>query len=186
MGSALSWIGEIFQWSGRWIPRLIIVRKTHEGVRFVYGKRVRVMAAGLHVYWPLVTEIEIYPVVRQTLSLPEQTLITADGSVVTVDPVVIYRVRNIELVLSSVWEPEETIRDIVQIAVANLVATKTLESLLASGGQLNQDLLGSARQELRGYGIEVLKAMFSSIAPVTAYKIWGFPASMQIVAPIES
>jgi len=34
---AFDWIGQIVEWLGRFVPRLLIVRSTHGGVKFRHG-----------------------------------------------------------------------------------------------------------------------------------------------------
>ncbi len=37
MDSALAWIGQVAEWVGRFIPRLIILNTTEGAVKFVHG-----------------------------------------------------------------------------------------------------------------------------------------------------
>ena len=72
METAFAWLGQIFDAILSFVPRVLIVRATHGGVKWRHGSQVISMLSGLHVYWPLVTEIEIIVTARQTLSLPKQ------------------------------------------------------------------------------------------------------------------
>ena len=78
MESALGWLQSIFDTILKLFPRLLIVGATHGGVKFVRGSKVVELKPGLHLYWPIVTEIETYCVVRQVIDLPTYTLTTKD------------------------------------------------------------------------------------------------------------
>ncbi len=69
MESALGWLGQIFGAILKFFPRIIVIRATHGGVKWKYGKYIRAMGPGVHVYLPLITEIMniAKPIQRQLL-----------------------------------------------------------------------------------------------------------------------
>ena len=69
MGEALAWVGQIFEWVGRFIPRWVIIPPTRGGIKFVHGSKVVPLGPGIHWYWPAVTEYHEYPVARQGVDL---------------------------------------------------------------------------------------------------------------------
>jgi regulator of protease activity HflC (stomatin/prohibitin superfamily) len=154
--SALSWISEIINWFGRFIPRLVIVRSTHAGVRFRHGYDPIAIEPGIRCYWPLVTEVEIVPVARQTHNLPTQALLTSDKKRVVVSGVVVYKVRDIVACVARNWDIADTINDITLVAVTKIVTTHTLDYLLEHLTDEVQDKLSAeTKKKLRVYGIGV-------------------------------
>ena len=70
----LNWINDIISSLLSFIPRPIIVRATHGGVKWPWGKTAKEMCPGFHWYWPFSTEFEVIPIARQTLNLKTQAL----------------------------------------------------------------------------------------------------------------
>jgi regulator of protease activity HflC (stomatin/prohibitin superfamily) len=89
------WLGNLLEWFASWIPRVIIVNKTHAGVKFRWGKVVIPLDAGVHIYWPIVTDIMQYPVVRHTHDLECQALMTKDGYDIRIKVAVVCEIHNI-------------------------------------------------------------------------------------------
>ena len=70
MTSALTWLNDLMQWLGRWIPRLVLIHPTHRGVRFgLKGSAVKV-GPGLVLYWPITHEVVQVPITTQSMQLP--------------------------------------------------------------------------------------------------------------------
>jgi len=174
MESALAWIGYIAEWFGRFIPRILIVRSTHAGVRYRRGKDARAMLPGLHVYWPLVTEIEVIPVARQTHNLPSQTLLTKDMKRVVLSGVVVYSIRDIVATLSRNWDVSDTINDITMIAITHVITEHTLEYLLEHlVGDVQDELTRVTRRKLATYGVRVFRTALTDFSECIVLKNIG-------------
>ena len=167
---AFSWVGSLIEWIASLIPRLTVIRATHAGVRFVRGWKVVVMEPGLHVYWPIVTEIDIWPTVEAPCKLPPQTLETADDKTVMVAGFFRYNVTDIEAVLTRMTEPESMIRDIGRAAVKHVICKRD-KNELKEHAKLDRALLGRVQSELKGKGVEVVSATLSDLAPARVIKI---------------
>lgn len=156
MDSAFAWIGNLMEWLGAFIPRVKIVRSTHAGVRFRHGKHAKEVLPGIHIYWPIVTEMEITPVVRQTRNLPSQSLLTKDAKQVVVGGVVVYLIQDIVATLSKNWDVTDTITDVTMVAITEVITTHDLQFLLENlTGEVQKKLTQVARKKLKKYGVKV-------------------------------
>jgi regulator of protease activity HflC (stomatin/prohibitin superfamily) len=173
MDSALAWIGQIAEWIGRWIPRLEIVSVTHAAVKFRRGNEVTSLPAGLHVYWPLITEFRTYPIARQTVDLRPQKLTTKDDRTVLVGALIAYIITDIEKILAHTWDPEETLRDAALRAVTRVVLGFTWEELKqeARKGTLDTKLRKEAQKALLPYGVEVQEMSLTDLAATKVYSL---------------
>lgn len=82
MTAALSWLNDLVQWLGRWIPRLVLIHPTHRGVRFGPSGRAVEVGPGLVVFWPITHDLVQVPVTTQSIQLCGQILpLHDDGSV---------------------------------------------------------------------------------------------------------
>lgn len=59
MTSGLAWLNDLMIWLGRWFPRLVLIKATHEGVKFSRGGAVTTMKPGLYIYWPITSEVTL-------------------------------------------------------------------------------------------------------------------------------
>ena len=91
MESAFAWLNQLIETFYRFFPHILIVRATHGGVKWVRGKNIKPLSPGLHIYWPLTTEVEVLVTARQTLAIPDQVLATKDGKKVVVKTLVVYK-----------------------------------------------------------------------------------------------
>lgn len=174
METAFAWLGQIFEAILKFVPRVLIIRATHAGVKWQHGHEVKPLLSGLHVYWPLVTEIEVIVTARQTLNLPTQVLTTKDNKKVVVGTVVVYKIRDVVQAIGKInWDVDTTINDITQAAVVSVIAKHTLQELLdmIPPDQLNNLLTIATRKELRQFGVFVSRCKLTDFADCKVFKL---------------
>lgn len=176
METAFGWLGQIVSTLLEFIPRMLIVRQTHAGVRFRFGSHVSpilptngVRGTGIHVYWPIVTEVEIIPVKRQPTNLSAQRLMTADGVTVGVGGIIVYEVEDVVKVLTSSWAYDETIRDLGMAAIKHVVAANNFAFFSTDPQGADLALTTQLSQDLESIGIRVLRVTLSDFAPCFVY-----------------
>lgn len=166
MTAIFGWLGEMMQWIISWIPRVGICRQGHAGVRFRHGHDATAIEPGLYVYWPLVTEVQEYPVARQTLNLTIQRLVTKDDRTVVASAVVVYRVRDVLKAIVDSWDIEATISDIALTATVSVVTSREYAALRDGiDAAVKDDLTKKCQKALSPFGIEVLYASFTDFCP---------------------
>lgn len=72
--AALTWLNDLMQWLGRWVPRLVLIQPTHRGVLFGPKGGAREVGPGLVFYWPITHALVEIPVTTQSLQLYSQVL----------------------------------------------------------------------------------------------------------------
>ncbi len=154
MDSALGWIGDVFRFFGKIFPRLTLVRSTHRGVKFVRDKTLEI-GPGLHVYWPITTEVEIHPVVRQVISLEQQIIQTKDQKTVIADGVVVFAIGDIHRFLTENFDAEENIAELAQAGLRQAILSLTLEEIDSGRVKLDNRLTREANSALAGFGVNV-------------------------------
>lgn len=173
MEGALGWISAIAEWFGQFIPRWVIVPTTMGAVKFVRGSRVVKLSAGWHLYWPLTTQMTIYPVVRQANDLRAQTIVTKDNHTAVIAGLIVYEVSDIEALVAQTFDPDDTIRDIALSAIHDACIQYTWDGLhlAAQSGALDRDLLKETRRNLERYGVRVLKMALTDLAPCRVFRL---------------
>lgn len=170
---ALSWISDFFGFFGRLIPRILIVRRTHQGIAFVRGRKVKKLLPGITVYWPILTEVLLYPVVRQTANLNPQCLMTHDGVTVVAGGIVVYNVYDIEKALAETWDLDETIIDISQVGLRNVIVSNTLSEVNGNRKGIDKQLTQELNEQLKEFGINVIRVSIADFAKCLVIKNMG-------------
>jgi regulator of protease activity HflC (stomatin/prohibitin superfamily) len=174
METAFAWIGQIFDALLQFVPRIIIIRATHGGVKWKRGSRVKAMHPGLHIYWPLATDIEVIVTARQTHNVPSQVLTTQDNKKVVVGTVVVYKIRDVvQAIGKENWDVDTTLSDITQAAVVEVIAKHTLDELthMIADGRMSDMLTAAVRKELRRFGVYVSRCKLCDFADCKVYKL---------------
>jgi regulator of protease activity HflC (stomatin/prohibitin superfamily) len=173
MESAFAWIGRIIEWFGLFIPRLLILDTTQGGVKFRRGNEIYPLQAGLHLYWPIITVVKVWPIARQTIDLTAQTFETKDGHTILVSGMIAYRVDDVEALMTSVYEPDNTVRDIAMAIMQQVLIQYTWEELRNGmvEGALKRELTREANRELKNLGLKILSVGIKDLARTRVYKV---------------
>lgn len=164
MGPALGWFGDLIQALLKFFPRLVLIRETHRGVKFRRDGSADLLRPGLRIWWPLIADVEIVAVARQSIDLPTQTLTTSDGHAVAASAVVVYKIRNAVTAYTTSWDFDSTIKDVARVAFRDYLIGQDLDSLLANVSQGDKVLLKSLREALTPYGVGVLQVGITDLA----------------------
>ena len=168
--AALDWIGAIIEWFGKFIPRILHIKATEEGVLYKRSTQKR-LKPGIHIYLPLWSDYYTYPVKRNTLDLPAQILLTKDKKSIYIEVAVVYSINDIVKALVETFDLEDTIRDIAQGCVKNIIVSYTLDQLQLQQSKIDVALTKEIREELDSYGIDVKKGFITNISPVKVLRI---------------
>lgn len=174
MSAAFGWIADLVETFTSFFPHLIIVQKTEAGVKFVRGKHVKVLKPGLRWYWPLVTNKEVVPIVRQVINLRCQTLMTKDGKTVIASAVIIYRVSDVEAFLVENHDADEAIAEVAVAALRDAIVEETLEELQRNNRKkIDNRLTRQGKDMLQPFGVDVEAVRLTSFAPAATYSVIG-------------
>ncbi len=180
METAFGWLGQIFEALLQFIPRLAIIRNTHQAVKWKLGGRVVAIAKGRRTwYWPLVTDLETIVVARQTLNLATQCLMTKDQKQVVAGGFVVYQINDVvQAIGERNWDVESTVGDISMAAIVEEVMQQCLDDLLkeiAAGfaGKFNERLTENCREQLLQFGVYVDRAGLTDFSTCRVYKVLG-------------
>jgi Membrane protease subunits, stomatin/prohibitin homologs len=171
MESAFAWIGKFFEWFAAFKPSRDVVPSTHGWIKWVggfrHGYRIETGTGGGVVwYWPITTELLLFPVVRQTTPLPSQVITTTDGKTIAVSGMLVYEVFDVEKLLAHTYDVDDTVKDIAQSALTDVLTRMTWDDIMKGQGKtLDTKLKNAAKKELEDYGVRVLKFSLTSLAP---------------------
>jgi regulator of protease activity HflC (stomatin/prohibitin superfamily) len=182
MESAFAWLNQLIEAFYKLFPRVLIIRATHGGVKWVRGNKIKLLPPGWHLYWPLTTEVELVVTARQTLAIPDQVMATKDGKTVVVKTLVVYRIPDPLKAIGKVnWDVDTTINDMTQAAVAKVIATHVYDEVMAGirDETLTKTLTREVRRELRQFGVHITRCKLVDFAVCKVYKLLTTQADRQ-------
>ncbi len=173
MDGAFQWLNALIEWLAQFFPRWQVVPETEAGVYFVRGKAKPIQPGSVAVWWPFWTECEYRPIVRQTLSLDAQSLMSGDGKPIVAAAVVVYEIKDVVKCITKVHDIDEALGDISKATVKHAVWGMTLGEMMdqAKGmdGQLKRDLA----KKVRGWGIKVHTVFLSDLSTCAVVRHLG-------------
>lgn len=113
-------IFRLFQW---WV----ILSPWEAGVRVRLGKHVKTFGAGVHFCIPFMDHFYVESIRLRVSGLETQTLTTLDGQTLTLSGTFGYCITNIKNLFDTLYNPEDSLRNFVESAIANYVVTHILQ-----------------------------------------------------------
>jgi len=152
-------------------PRhLVMVNRTHNqylaetvvenheaGLLFVEGRLVERLAPGRHAYWTVDRKVEVKRVdLRpQLLEITAQEMLTKDRVSLRVTLTAFRRIVDPERVAVTVADVDAWLYRLVQFAIREAVAARTLDEVLAAKNALDAELRAFVRERVAQAGLEV-------------------------------
>jgi len=125
---------------------LFIVQPAERGVVTRFGAYVSSESAGLHWHfpWPIEREQRVNVDQNRSVRLRSQAMLTQDENIVEVDLAVQYNVKNAEQFLFRVRNPDETLAQVAESALRQVVGKNDMDFIITQG----RDAVAGATQEL--------------------------------------
>jgi len=155
IGLLLAILGIVWLLSG-----VYVIQPAQSGVVTQFGAHVATTGPGphWHIPWP-VQEVEPVDVEQiRTAKLAGQLILTQDENIVDIDLAVQYNIKSAEDYLFNVSQPDQTLEEVVESAVREVIGQTALEPVLTTGRDVVWNTtLGSLQTILDDYetGINV-------------------------------
>jgi regulator of protease activity HflC (stomatin/prohibitin superfamily) len=172
VGTALGWFGDLIQALLKFLPRLTLIRETHRGVKFRHNGEAVLLLPGLRIWWPLIADVEVVAVARQSIDLPTQTLTAKDGIAVAASAVIVYEIRNPVKAYTTSWDFDSTVSDVARIAFRDYIIGHDMEVLLENVSKGDALLLKTIQAALKSYGVGVLQVGITDLVATRAISLF--------------
>ncbi|PIE38673.1 MAG: FtsH protease activity modulator HflK, partial [Gammaproteobacteria bacterium] len=126
-----------------------MVQPAEAAVVTQFGRYVRTTDPGLHwaIPWPVQDVEKVNVAEVRTTVLPDQLMLTMDENIVSVDMGVQYNIKDAKDFLFKVQSPDQTVTQVVESALREVVGSTLLEPVLTTGrftvANSTQDILQS-------------------------------------------
>ena len=134
------------------------VIENHEaGLLFIEGRFVERLAPGRHSYWTVDRKVEVkrLDLRPQAVEITAQEMLTKDRISLRVTLAALRRIVDPVQVATTVADVDGWVYRLVQFAIREAVAARTLDEVLSAKGTLDAELRAYVRERVAETGIEV-------------------------------
>jgi regulator of protease activity HflC (stomatin/prohibitin superfamily) len=136
------------------------VIENHEaGLLYVEGRFVELLAPGRHSYWTVDRKVEVkrLDLRPQAVEITAQEMLTKDRIALRVTLTALRRIVDPERVAASIADVDGWLYRLVQFAIREAVASRTLDEVLSAKGALDAELRAYVRERVAESGLEVME-----------------------------
>ncbi len=116
----LDYLSKLFQW---WV----IVEPWEAGIRVRFGKRIKILQAGIYFRIPFFDAVYIQEIRIRMISLNPQNVTTKDGKAITIVSSIGYSISDVKTLYESIAQPDSTIANLILSEIAEYVCSHNLE-----------------------------------------------------------
>jgi regulator of protease activity HflC (stomatin/prohibitin superfamily) len=134
-----------------------VVENHEAGLLYVEGRLVGRLAAGRHAYWTVSRKVEVkrLDLRPQAVEITAQEMLTKDRIALRVTLTAFRRIVDPERTVDAVADVDGWLYRLVQFAIREAVAARTLDEVLSAKRELDAELGAFVRERLGETGIEV-------------------------------
>jgi len=136
-----------------------VVENHEAGLLYVDGQLVERLDAGRHAFWTVDRKVEIkrLDLRPQAVEITAQEMLTRDRIALRVTLTALRRIADPERAVAAVTDIDAWLYRLVQFAIREAVATRTLDEVLSAKTVLDAELRSYVRERIGATGIEVME-----------------------------
>ena len=157
---------EIFQRIGQLFHWWIVVLPWEQAIRIRFGKRIKVLRAGIHLKVPVIDVIFRQSVRRRTTLIRQQTMTTLDDKVITIGGGVNYSIVDILTLYNSLDQASDVIETEFMGAVAKYIRNRRLKD--CRPGEMENVIRNHV--DFSMYGLSKMDLFITDFAVVKTYR----------------
>jgi regulator of protease activity HflC (stomatin/prohibitin superfamily) len=134
-----------------------VVENDEAGLLYVEGRLVERLAPGRHAFWTAGRKVEVkrLDLRPQAVEITAQEMLTKDKVALRVTLTAFRRIVDPQRAVSAVPDVDAWLYRLVQFAIREAVASRTLDEVLSAKGALDAELRAFVRERVQETGIEV-------------------------------
>lgn len=134
-----------------------VVENHETGLLYVEGRLVERLAPGRHAYWTVDRKVEVkrLDLRPHAVEITAQEMLTKDRISLRVTLTALRRIVDPERAVDAVADVDGWLYRLVQFAIREAVASRTLDEVLSAKGALDAELRNYVRERVAETGIEV-------------------------------
>jgi SPFH domain / Band 7 family len=134
-----------------------VVENHEAGLLYVEGRLVERLAPGRHAFWTVGRKVEVkrFDLRPQAVEVTAQEMLTKDRIALRVTLTAFRRIVDPERAVGTVPDVDAWLYRLVQFAIREAVASRTLDEVLSAKNALDAELRAFVRERIAETGIEV-------------------------------
>ena len=136
-----------------------VVENHETGLVYVDGELVERIAPGRHAFWTVDRKVEVkrLDLRPQAVEITAQEMLTKDRIALRVTLTALRRIIDPERAVAAVTDIDAWLYRLVQFAIREAVAARTLDEVLSAKAVLDAELRAHVRERVAATGIEVME-----------------------------
>jgi regulator of protease activity HflC (stomatin/prohibitin superfamily) len=136
-----------------------VVENHEAGLLYVEGRFVERLAPGRHAFWTVERKVEVkrLDLRPQAVEITAQEMLTKDRIALRVTLTALRRIVDPERVASAIADVDGWLYRLVQFAIREAVAARTLDEVLSAKSVLDAELRAYVRERVAETGIDVME-----------------------------
>ena len=151
------------------ITPVFFVDQTDEAVHLCGGRFKRIQKPGAHWKWPLWDKIIKKTMVTTTVTADQQSLSTRDGHSIVVEAVIKYKIVDLEMFYTEIYDAVDALCDTTQGVVFEVIRDTDWEDCPTEDTQ--KAAAKKVRAKAKRYGIEIEEVTFSSMDRIRTIRL---------------
>jgi regulator of protease activity HflC (stomatin/prohibitin superfamily) len=135
----------------------VVVENHEAGLLYVEGRLVERLAPGRHAYWTVDRKVEVkrLDLRPQAVEITAQEMLTKDRIALRVTLTALRQIVDPERVAVALADVDGWLYRLVQFAIREAVASRTLDEVLSAKSTLDAELRSYVRERMADNGVEV-------------------------------
>jgi regulator of protease activity HflC (stomatin/prohibitin superfamily) len=136
-----------------------VVENHEAGLLYVEGRLTERLAPGRHAFWTVGRKIEVkrFDLRPQAVEITAQEMLTKDRIALRVTLTAFRRIVDPERAVAAVADVDGWLYRLVQFAIREAVAARTLDEVLSAKNALDAELRGFVRERIADTGLDVME-----------------------------
>jgi regulator of protease activity HflC (stomatin/prohibitin superfamily) len=140
-----------------------IVFEYKRGLKFRFGKYVKILNPGFRWIIPIVETIQIVDIRVITFNIVSQEVMTQDNVPCSIDGVVFFKISDPEKAVLEVEDYTFAITQLSQAALRDVCGKVELDTILSKREEMGKNIKGIVEQETAVWGIEIIDVKIKDI-----------------------
>ena len=132
-----------------------IVFEYKRGLKFRFGRYIKILEPGFRWIIPLVETIQIVDIRVITINVLSQEVMTADNVPCSIDGVLFFKIENPEKAVLEVAQYEFAITQLAQAALRDMCGKVELDTVLSKREEIGKNIRDIVESETNDWGITI-------------------------------
>ena len=143
----------LIQQFGNAVSPIFIIDMWEKGIVLRAGKFLRRVEPGMYFKIPFFDSVWKHMVITQSLEMPPQSITTLDDKNIVVKGIIRFKIKNIELFLTTITEPKDVLTD----TTAGMIREIVEKMKWKEGKNVDKVLTEEVSKFMQNWGIDVEK-----------------------------